>query len=100
MEGDIPVGRDSIFQHSRNANQQNRLQDWSFMDEKMLLSAAMKTGITGSISEEVLVETGKRKKSNKKGPHLGNKGNKKDSGSPRSNTKEADRVSLSSASYK
>jgi len=39
VEGEIHL-RDSIFQHSKAANQQNRLQDWSFFDEKMLLSAS------------------------------------------------------------
>ena len=39
VEGEIHL-RDSIFQHSKAANQQNRLQDWSFFDERMLLSVS------------------------------------------------------------
>jgi len=49
VEGEIHL-RDSIFQHSKAANQQNRLQDWSFFDEKMLLSAS-KTNLPAPDSE-------------------------------------------------
>ena len=51
LEGEITLGRDSIFQHSKHANQSNRLHDWSFIDEGMLLAASQK-GKTPSISEK------------------------------------------------
>ena len=50
LEGEITLGRDSIFQHSKHANQNNRLHDWSFFDEGMLLAASQK-GKTPSMSE-------------------------------------------------